>query len=108
MSSWYDASDDQTDEDGTDDDDDLFDWDDGNLDHIARHNVTREEAEEALLDRRRVGVHVHQDSGEQRCGAIGATGDGRILAVVFTKRAAKLRVVTARTADQTERRRYRR
>ena len=33
---------------------DGFDWDDGNIDHIAEHGVTPEEAEQALVDRRRV------------------------------------------------------
>ena len=32
-----------------------FDWDAGNLDHIAHHRVSKDEAEEALLDRRGFG-----------------------------------------------------
>jgi len=27
-----------------------FDWDERNIDHIARHNITPDEAEEAFLD----------------------------------------------------------
>jgi len=37
----------------------VFDWDDGNVDHIAEHGVSPEEAEEAALDRRGVGMAVY-------------------------------------------------
>jgi len=33
----------------------MCDWDDANVEHIARHGITPEEAEEVLLDRRRIG-----------------------------------------------------
>src|SRR5213595_2557833 len=39
---------------------------------------------------------------------IGATIDGRILCVVYTRRDEQVRVVTARDADTAQRRRYRR
>jgi len=104
---WYEQSLADSDGDTDADDDEQFDWDDGNLDHIARHQVSAEEAEEALSDRRKVGVPVSEPTGESRWGAIGSTEDGRILAVVFTKRGDKIRVVTARSANQAERGRYR-
>lgn len=105
MSDWYDDSLNYPD-DSTADEDDLFDWDDGNLDHITRHGVSAEEAEEALLDPRRRGMTVYSAPDEQRQGAIGATEDRRILAIVFTIRSGKARVITARDATPTERRRY--
>jgi uncharacterized DUF497 family protein len=86
----------------------VFEWDDGNLDHIDIHGVTAEEAEEALLDPRKLGMTVYQSPDEPRWGALGSTEDGRILAVVFTRRADRIRVVTVRDATSTERRRYRR
>jgi uncharacterized protein len=86
----------------------MFDWDDANGDHVARHGVTTDEAEEALLDPRRVGMPVYHVAAERRSGALGATEDGRVLFVVFTRRGSRLRVITARDALAHERRRYRR
>lgn len=84
----------------------MFDWDDGNTDHIVNHDVTPEEAEEALTDRHRVGMSVYNAGNERRWGVIGATEDGRILAIVYTKRSGLTRVIMARNANQAERRRY--
>ena len=88
----------------------MFDWDDANVDHIAQHQVRPEEAEEALSDPRRIGATAHHDNDrvEPRRAVLGATIDGRLLFVVYTIRLKKLRVVAARDATATERRRYRR
>ena len=86
----------------------MFEWDDANVDHIARHRITPEEAEEALLDRRRVGSSAYNVPGERRSAVIGATDGGRILSVVYTRRHGVFRVVTAIDANRSERRRYRR
>jgi uncharacterized DUF497 family protein len=85
-----------------------FEWDEGNVDHIDRHGVTPEEAEEALLDPRRVGAAAYSAAREPRSAVIGATQDGRVLFVVYTWRGGKVRIVTARDADRAQRRRYRR
>jgi uncharacterized DUF497 family protein len=82
----------------------MFEWDDGNLDHIAQHGVALWEAEEAMDDRRRIRVSAH--SG--RAGIVGRTEDGRLLAVIFEQSGHHLRVVTARDANATELRAYRR
>jgi uncharacterized DUF497 family protein len=82
----------------------MFEWDDGNLDHIAGHGVADWEAEEACEDRRRIKISAH--SG--RRGVVGRTSDGRLLAVFFEQRGYHLRVVTARDANATELRSYRR
>lgn len=87
----------------------VFEWDDGNLDHIARHHVTPEGAEEVFADRRSFAVRVYDTATERRWGPVGATEDGRVLFVIYTHRAGRtIRVVTARDADPDERRRYRR
>lgn len=86
----------------------MFEWDDANADHIARHAVTPEEAEEALLDPRRIGTPAYSVEGEARTAILGSTEDGRVLFVVFTRRHGLVRVVTARDAAPAERRRYRR
>ena len=82
----------------------MYEWDAGNRDHIAEHGVLEWETEEALEDRFRVRTDAH--SG--RRGIIGRTGDGRLLAVFFERRGNVVRVVTARDANATEQRSYRR
>jgi len=76
-----------------------FEWDQANLDHIARHGVTFEEAEEALnsdtLELEYAEIH-----GEQRMHELGATATGRILKVVTIIRNGKVRVVTAYDASR--------
>lgn len=73
----------------------VFDWDDANINHIAVHDVTSEEAEQVLL-----GDPLELDfdpdvEGEERWTFLGETSRGRILAVVMTLRGEKVRVVTA-------------
>lgn len=85
-----------------------FDWDDANVNHIARHGVTPEEAEEALLDPHRVIISVRSVENERRWTAVGGTQSGRVLVVVITRRWGFVRVVTARDALPREKRRYRR
>ncbi len=84
----------------------MFDWDEANLDHIAQHGIDAEEAEDALLDPRRIPAPVYQGVTEQRRGLLGATLDGRVLFVVFTHREELVRVITARDVDAQEKRRY--
>ena len=67
-----------------------------------------EEAEEALLDPRRISRDVYNIAGERRRGAVGTSEAGRILFVVFTSRRGRVRIITARDATLVEKRRYRR
>ena len=74
----------------------LFDWDEGNIRHLARHDVTVEEAEECyrndplVLEEQFVG-------GEDRYLALSETNSARRLAFVFTVRFDSIRVITAYT-----------
>ncbi len=86
---------------------DEFDWDDGNIEHIARHGVEPWEAEESLLDPNRIGTPVYSVGRETRRAVLGATEAGRVLFLVFTRRSGRVRVVTARDAEIREKRRYR-
>lgn len=86
----------------------MFDWDDGNIDHIAHHHVAPDEAEEALLDRHRLTVPARSPVHERRWAVLGETEGERVLYVVTTRRFGLVRVVTARNATPTERRQYRR
>jgi uncharacterized protein len=85
-----------------------FEWDVHNADHVFRHRVSLGEVEEALNDPRRLGVAVRRVDAERRWAALGTTGSGRTLFVVFTRRGSRVRVVTARDATAHEKQRYRR
>jgi uncharacterized DUF497 family protein len=74
--------------------DELFDWDSANIDHIAEHDVFPEEAEEAILgDPLDVGFDVV--NGEERWTYLGETSESQILRVVITMRGEQIRVLTA-------------
>lgn len=67
-----------------------------------------DEAEEALLDPRRIGTPAYNVAAERRWAYLGATELGRIVFVVVTRRGGRIRVITARDAEAAEGRRYRR
>jgi uncharacterized protein len=72
----------------------LFDWDGANIDHITKHEITPEEAEEVILgDPLDVGFDVV--NGEERWSYLGETKEARILRVLITMRGEKIRVLTA-------------
>ncbi len=81
----------------------MFIWDDENIEHIGAHNVEPEEAEEAMTDQFRIKFDAH--SGKK--GYIGATEEGRRLVVIFVVRyEGKYRVITARDAEEHEKKLY--
>lgn len=75
-----------------------FDWDEENLNHIAKHHVTAAEAEYAL-DNPTLDIEYQVVNGEERYVEAGATAQGRVLEIVTTFRGLKTRVVTAYDAD---------
>ncbi|MGH3090212.1 MAG: BrnT family toxin [Rubrobacteraceae bacterium] len=79
----------------------------GNEGHIARHGIEVFEVEEALEDPGWFGVQAYDVPGESRRAMVGATSAGRILFVVYTMRGDKVRPITARDADDNDKRRYR-
>jgi uncharacterized DUF497 family protein len=84
--------------------DDLsFDWDDGNIGHLALHQIAPEEAEQAIQNRP-VDLEEHLRNGEERTVQIGETDAGRILIVVSTMVGKRIRVVTAWPAKERFRR----
>jgi len=72
----------------------IFDWDEPNLEHIARHRVTSEECEEAYRNGPMVIEHQKRRR-ERRRLCLGETDSGRLLAFVVTERKGKIRFVTA-------------
>jgi uncharacterized DUF497 family protein len=67
----------------------LFEWDEGNREHIARHRISPREAEEVIHE----GV-------EERLLHLGETARGRILQIVTTWRQGRVRVLSAWDAPQ--------
>jgi uncharacterized DUF497 family protein len=72
-----------------------FEWDDANLAHIAEHDVTPEEAEQALLNDPLELDFEAGPEGEDRWAYLGETDEGRILQAVITMRGERIRIVTA-------------
>ncbi len=87
---------------------DEFDWNDANEDHIARHGVTRKEAEEAYLDPNKRGVSIAKRATEPRWAVLGKTENGRILYLIYTLRQEYVRIITAYDAGQSEKKYYKR
>jgi len=71
-----------------------FDWDDSNIDHLAEHDVTPDEAEYVILDEP-IDAGFESVDEEERWSYVGETREGRILRVVTTFRGERIRVVTA-------------
>jgi uncharacterized DUF497 family protein len=84
-----------------------FDWDEGNIAHIARHNVTPAEVEQAVRDGQCLLESSEVRRGALRYNVTGQTDDGRILSVIFEIRRYAVRTVTAYTAPKQKQAAYR-
>src|SRR5687767_5495268 len=79
-------------------------WDDWNRDHIAKHAVLSEEAEEVIA-----GLPSVNETYKQRLQLVGPTLAGRMLAIVVgavPDRPGVYYVFSARPASRKERRMY--
>lgn len=76
----------------------MFHWDEGNVDHIAKHGITPAEAEQVILNNP-FDLELQVRNGETRIPQLGETDAGRVLVVVTTMREELIRVVTAFPAD---------
>ena len=82
-----------------------FDWDDANINHLASHDVTSKEFEQAFRnDPIRLYRTLHHR--ERRYAALGQTDQGRVLLFIYTKRGRKTRAITAHTAPRKLRKSY--
>ncbi len=82
-----------------------FDWDEANIQHIARHEVEPEELKQ-LFANDPIDIDFGVVDGEDRWTSIGHTNALRFLLVVWTMRQGAIRVVTARVASQPYRDEY--
>ena len=81
-----------------------FEWDEQNLEHIARHGVDPDEAE-AILDNHPLLLR----SADGKYLAYGQTDEGRYLLVVFVRKSGPtVRVITARDLTDGEKKQYHR
>ncbi|SRR5579875_496772 len=85
-----------------------FQWDSGNSTKIwERHSVSPTECEELFFNRPLIaGEDEKHWENEHRFYALGQTDAGRRLFVVFTPRARRIRVISARDMSRKERKVY--
>jgi uncharacterized protein len=81
-----------------------FDWDAANAAHLAQHDVSPDEFEQAFKHPRIEEQVIGK--GESRVWALGNTDAGRYLTLVYTVRGNKIRAVTAHTTKRKHRRVY--
>jgi len=87
-----------------------FDWDDANAHkNWERHRVAAEEAEDIFFHEPFVvRSDLRHSTSEKRYYALGRTGAGRRLFVVFTVRRRLIRVISARDMNRNETETYER
>ena len=85
----------------------LFEWDDRKAaKNVAKHGVPFEYAARVFLDPHRVvGVDTRRDYAEERWLVLGKI-DKRVFAVAYTPRGAAIWLISARKANERERRKY--
>jgi len=83
-----------------------FEWDAFNTRHIARHGLQPHDVEQALANDPDTIRSVVAGTGEERWFTVGPNGAGRLLAVVWTLRGSRVRVVTAYPAGKRLQRDY--
>ena len=83
-----------------------FEWDEQkNKTNINKHGINFEDAKAVFKDVRITAVDNRQAYGEIRKITLGKI-NGRICVVVYTERKGIIRFISARKANQRERRRY--
>ena len=85
-----------------------FEWDKGNIDkNLKKHSVNDKEAEEVFGNK---PIFIFKDDqhsiSEKRFMIWGVNNERRKLAVIFTIRKDKIRVISARDMHKKERREY--
>ena len=88
---------------------DAFQWDDAKAEaNLRKHQVRFEHAAEACEDPfALIELDDSGDYGEDRFFLIGRAADG-VLAVIYTERDGRFRIISAREANAYERRNYHR
>ena len=85
-----------------------FDWDDGNIfKNEKKHHLKWQLIEEVFFNEPLLILEDPKHSNSEcRCFALGKTDDEIKLFIVFTKRADKIRIISARPMNKKERLAY--
>jgi uncharacterized protein len=85
-----------------------FEWDSEKAaENLRKHRVSFDEAATAFFDPLSMTAQDPDHAvGERRFITMGASSGGRLLVVAHTERGSVLRIITARLASATERKRY--
>lgn len=85
-----------------------FDWDKGNIGkNWIKHEVADKEAEEVFEnDPKLLTEDIKHSIREKRFQLLGVTNKRRKLNIIFTMRASKVRIISARDMNRKERRVY--
>ncbi|MBI4708311.1 MAG: BrnT family toxin [Candidatus Omnitrophica bacterium] len=78
-----------------------LDWDETIVKHIARHNITPNEVEEAFE-----GKHLVYKSRDGRYTLLGRSSAGRYLMIAFVVKVGIVHVITSRDMNRAEKKRY--
>ena len=86
----------------------VFEWDENKeKSNLSKHKVDFSEAETVFSDMLSVTIPDPDHSfEEQRFIDIGMSDKSRVLVVVYTEREAKIRIISARPATPSERKKY--
>jgi uncharacterized DUF497 family protein len=83
-----------------------FDWDAGNTAKCAKRGISREEIESVFDGPVTIVADQAHSGAETRLRAIGRTGEGRHVFIVYTIRRERIRPISARYMHAKEIRRY--
>lgn len=90
-------------------DEDLeFEWNKGNIDkNWKKHGVANKEAEEVFFDEHSfTSKDINRSMLESRYQILGRSKSERHLAIIFTYRKGKIRIISARPMNRKERTEY--
>lgn len=79
-----------------------FDWDEANILHLARHDITPDEAMQ-VIENGTVFIDFEFVDGEPRTTETGHTLSGRFLTLITTERETRTRVATGWDATKAQR-----
>ena len=83
-----------------------FEWDEQkNKSNIEKHGIDFCDAQDIFLSKRLSFEDTRQDYGEERAITVGLIGNS-VCVVVYTRREETTRIISARKANERERRRY--
>ncbi len=81
-----------------------FEWDEGNIKHIIKHDIGPKECEEIFVNKPfLLSEDKEHSQTEKRFQVLGRTNGGRLIFLAFTIRNKKIRAVTARNQNKKER-----